>query len=51
MTICEFLGCSFSELPQRCPNLVDEGLIIGYISEKNNREEDYVERKTRSIKR
>jgi len=39
MSICEFLHCSFSELPKRCPSLIDQPIIMEYIKQKAKREE------------
>jgi hypothetical protein len=39
MSICEFLHCSYSELPSRCPSLVDKEMIMRYLIEKVKKEE------------
>lgn len=38
MTVCEFLHCSFSELPSRCSSIVDKEIILKYLQEKAERE-------------
>jgi len=34
LTVCEFLGCSLSELPKRCPELPDYYAIAAYLSRR-----------------
>lgn len=43
MTVCEFLHCSFSELPLRCNSLVDQLLVLNYIEQKALREKNAME--------
>lgn len=44
MTVCEFLHCTFTEMKSRVQNPADYALILGYIVEKNNREELFADR-------
>lgn len=39
MTACEFLHCTFTEMKKRVQNPADYALILGYVVEKNKREE------------
>jgi hypothetical protein len=49
MSICEFLNCSFSELPKRCPSLVDQPMIMEYIKQKAARENALLSSSTPNI--
>ena len=40
MTVCEFLHCSFSELPSRCSSLADQLLVLNYVEQKALREKN-----------
>lgn len=39
MAVCEFLHCTFTEMKSRVQNPADYALILGYVIEKNKREE------------
>jgi len=41
--MCEMLHCSPSELPQRCPNIIDEPLIMSYLARKVELESQAIE--------
>jgi len=42
--MCEFLHCSPSELPSKCPETTDEQLIIAYLARKTELENQAIKK-------